>query len=33
VRLRANTTTSMIVHAIYNMTLGVIAALGLLQNI
>jgi len=33
VRLRANTTTSMIVHAVYNMTLGVIAALGLLQNI
>lgn len=33
VRLRANTTTSMIVHATYNMTLGVIAALGLLQNI
>jgi uncharacterized protein len=33
VRLRANTTTSMLVHAFYNMTLGVIAALGLLQNI
>jgi membrane protease YdiL (CAAX protease family) len=33
VRLRANTTTSMIVHATYNMTLGVLAALGLLQNI
>ena len=33
VRLRANTTTSMLVHAFYNMTLGTIAALGLLQNI
>ncbi len=33
VRQRANTTASMIVHATYNMTLGVIAALGLLQNI
>jgi uncharacterized protein len=33
VRLRSNTTTSMLVHAFYNMTLGTIAALGLLQNI
>ncbi len=33
VRLAANTTTSMFVHAFYNMTLGVIAALGLLENI
>jgi len=33
VRLRANTTTSMLVHAFYNMTLGTIAALSLLQNI
>jgi membrane protease YdiL (CAAX protease family) len=33
VRLRSNTTTSMLVHAFYNMTLGMIAALGLLQNI
>ncbi len=33
VRLRANTTTSMVVHAVYNMSLGVIALLGLLQSI
>jgi membrane protease YdiL (CAAX protease family) len=32
VRMRANTTTSMIVHAIYNSTLGLIAYLGFLQN-
>jgi membrane protease YdiL (CAAX protease family) len=31
-RLRWNTTTSMIAHAIYNMTLGVIAYLGVMQN-
>ena len=33
VRQRANTTTSMLVHASYNISLGVIAALGLLQGI
>lgn len=33
VRQRANTTTSMLVHATYNMTLGLIAALGLFQDI
>jgi membrane protease YdiL (CAAX protease family) len=32
-RLRYNTTTSMITHAVYNMTLGVIAYLGLLENL
>lgn len=32
IRLRANTTTSMITHAVYNMSLGLIAFLGLLQN-
>jgi len=32
VRLRANTTTAMIVHAVYNMTLGMITYLGLMQN-
>jgi len=32
VRLRANTTTSMIVHAVYNMTLGVITYFGVMQN-
>lgn len=33
IRQRANTTTSMLVHATYNISLGVMAALGLLQNI
>jgi membrane protease YdiL (CAAX protease family) len=32
IRLRANTTTAMITHAVYNMTLGLIAFLGLMQN-
>lgn len=32
-RYRYNTTTSMITHATYNMTLGVIAFLGILQNV
>jgi uncharacterized protein len=32
IRLRANTTTSMITHAVYNMSLGLIALLGLMQN-
>ncbi len=31
VRVRANTTTSMLVHAVYNITLGVIAASGVLR--
>ncbi len=31
-RVRANTTTSMITHAVYNMSLGLIAYLGLMQN-
>lgn len=32
-RQRHNTTTSMITHAVYNMTLGLIAYLGLLENL
>jgi membrane protease YdiL (CAAX protease family) len=32
VRIRANTSTSMIVHAVYNMSLGLISYLGLMQN-
>jgi uncharacterized protein len=32
-RLRANTTTSMITHAVYNTSVGLIAYLGLMQNI
>ncbi len=32
-RLRANTTTSMITHAVYNMSLGLISYLGWLQNL
>ncbi|MGQ9489704.1 MAG: lysostaphin resistance A-like protein [Anaerolineae bacterium] len=32
-RLRANTTTAMIAHAVYNMSLGLIAYLGLLENL
>ena len=32
VRIRSNTTTAMVLHATYNMTLGVITYLGLLQN-
>lgn len=32
-RLRANTTTAMITHAVYNMSLGLIAYLGLLENL
>ena len=32
-RQRANTTTSMITHAVYNMSLGLISFLGLMQNI
>ncbi len=32
-RLRANTTTAMITHAVYNMSLGLIAYLGLLQDL
>ncbi|MGE5602055.1 MAG: lysostaphin resistance A-like protein [Nitrososphaerales archaeon] len=32
IRLRANTTTSMITHAVYNMSLGLITFLGLMQN-
>ena len=31
-RIRANTTTAMITHAVYNMSLGLIAFLGLMQN-
>jgi hypothetical protein len=31
-RMRANTTTSMITHAVYNMSLGLISFLGLMQN-
>jgi membrane protease YdiL (CAAX protease family) len=31
-RLRANTTTAMITHAVYNMSLGLITYLGLMQN-
>jgi len=31
-RMRHNTTTTMITHAVYNMTLGIIALLGLLEN-
>jgi membrane protease YdiL (CAAX protease family) len=33
IRTRANTSTTMIVHAIYNMTLGVIAYLGVMQGV
>ncbi len=33
VRLRTNTTTAMIVHAVYNMSLGLISYLGLMQNV
>ncbi len=33
VRTRFNTTTAMIVHAVYNMTLGLITYLGVMQNI
>jgi membrane protease YdiL (CAAX protease family) len=33
VRMRTNTTTAMIVHAVYNMTLGLITYLGVMQNI
>lgn len=32
IRLRANTTTAMITHAVYNMSLGLITFLGLMQN-
>jgi len=32
-RLRANTTTAMITHAVYNMSLGLIAYFGWLQNL
>ncbi len=32
-RQRANTTTAMITHAVYNMSLGLISFLGLMQNI
>ncbi len=32
IRLRANTTSSMITHAVYNMSLGLITYLGLMQN-
>ena len=32
-RLRANTTTAMITHAVYNISLGLISYLGLLQNL
>ncbi len=32
-RLRANTSTSMITHAVYNMSLGLISYLGWLQNL
>lgn len=32
IRLRTNTTTSMITHAVYNMSLGLITFLGILQN-
>lgn len=32
-RLRANTTTAMITHAVYNMSLGLISYLGLMQNL
>ena len=32
IRLRANTTTSMLTHAVYNMSLGLITFLGLMQN-
>jgi hypothetical protein len=32
-RLRYNTTTAMITHAVYNISLGVIAYLGILENV
>ncbi len=32
IRLRANTTTAMITHAVYNMSLGLITFLGIMQN-
>ena len=32
IRLRANTTTSMMTHAVYNMSLGLITFLGIMQN-
>jgi hypothetical protein len=32
VRIRANTSTSMVVHATYNMTLGLFTFFGLFQN-
>lgn len=32
IRMRANTTTSMITHAVYNMALGLISYLGIMQN-
>lgn len=32
IRMRANTTTSMITHAVYNMSLGLISFLGIMQN-
>jgi membrane protease YdiL (CAAX protease family) len=33
VRIRANTSTAMIVHAVYNMSLGLLSYLGWLQNL